>query len=211
MSAWSLALSLVGVLAYAAISHGPMMQDAGSGWAVAVLLAPPALALATWGLRERRTLLPGLVILALAALGVAIARGGVAAVSLACLLEHAGVHIALGAVFAGSLRDGGSLVGQLAARVHALTQAMEAYTRRVTQAWALYFFAMAALSVALWLRGSWPHWSLFASFGTPLGVATMFVGEYLLRYRLHPEFERASWRDVMHAWRRPPACGAARP
>jgi hypothetical protein len=28
----------------------------------------------------------------------------------------------------------------------------------------------------------------------------MFAGEYLLRYRLHPEFERATMRDAIRAW-----------
>ena len=30
----------------------------------------------------------------------------------------------------------------------------------------------------------------------------MFVGEYLLRYRLHPEFERATLADTVRAYSR---------
>ena len=37
-------------------------------------------------------------------------------------------------------------------------------------------------------------WAVFANLLTPLALVAMFVGEYLLRYRLHPEFERASAR-----------------
>ena len=35
-------------------------------------------------------------------------------------------------------------------------------------------------------------WSLLANLLTPAVVAALFVGEHLLRYRLHPEFERAA-------------------
>jgi uncharacterized membrane protein len=211
MSAWSLGLSVVGVLAYAAVSHGLMTQAAASPWTVAVLLGPPAFALMLFAWRARRWWLLAAVTAVFAATGLAVARGGLGTLSLLYLLQHAGIHVALGTAFAASVRGPSSFVGRLAARVHPLTPAMLAYTRRVTQAWALYFFAMAGLSVVLWHAASWAHWSLFASFGTPLGVITMFVGEHLLRYRLHPDFERASLRDVVHAWRRPHACGTARP
>ena len=213
MSAWSLGLAVVGVLAYAAVSHALMTQAAASPWTAGVLLGPPWVALAVFAWRARRRLLVALVVVALAALAVALARGSVASMSLAYLLQHAGIHVALGSAFAASVHGTDSLIGRLAARVHPLTPAMQLWTRRVTQAWALYFFAMAAASVAVWLTGSLARWSWLASFGTPLGAAALFVGEHRLRYRLHPEFERASLLDVMRAWRRPAACedGAASP
>ena len=52
----------------------------------------------------------------------------------------------------------------------------------------------------------WPApfaaWALFANLLTPLAVVLMFVGEFLLRYRLHPEFERATLADAMTAYAR---------
>ena len=210
MSAWSLGLAVVGVLAYALVSHGLLTQAADAPWAAGVLLAPPVLALAAFAWRTRRRALLALVAPAAAALGAALARGDLATVGLVVLLQHAGILAALGTAFAASVRDEDSLIGRLAARVHPLTPAMRAWTRRVTQAWALYFFALAALSVAVYATGSLARWSLLANFGTPLGAAALFLGEHRLRYRLHPEFERASLRDVLRAWRRPQACGTAR-
>jgi uncharacterized membrane protein len=211
MSPWSLGLSVLGVLAYAIASHDLMTRAGASPWAVALLLGPVALVLAARAWRTRHWGLFALLAAAVATVGIAVARGSVATLNLVYLVEHAGFHVALGTFFATSLRGDSSLVGQLAARIHPLTPAKAAYTRRLTQAWIVYFFTMAAISVALWCAGSFAHWSLFANFGTPLALAAMFAGEHTLRYRLHPEFERASMRDVMHAWRRRHACEAARP
>jgi uncharacterized membrane protein len=205
MSAWSLGLAVVGALAYAVVSHGLVTKAAASPWAAGVLLGPPVIALAAFAWRTRRRLLLALVAVALAALVAALARGSVATLGIVYLLQHAGILVALGTAFAASVKGTDSLVGRLAARVHPLTPAMQTWTRRVTLAWALYFFAMAAASVAVWLTGSLERWSVLANFGTPLGAAAMFFGEHPLRYRLHPEFERASLRDVVHAWRRPHA------
>ena len=146
MSAWSLGLAVVGVLAYALVSHGLLTQAADAPWAAGVLLAPPVLALAAFAWRTRRRALLALVAPAAAALGAALARGDLATVGLVVLLQHAGILAALGTAFAASVRDEDSLIGRLAARVHPLTPAMRAWTRRVTQAWALYFFVLAAPS-----------------------------------------------------------------
>jgi uncharacterized membrane protein len=210
MSAWGLGLAVVGVLAYAAASHGLMTGDAASPWAAAVLLAPPVLGLAAFAWRARRRGLLALAALALAALAAALASGGLAGMRLVFLLQHAGLLVAFGTVFAASVHGDDSLIGRLAERVHPLTPAMRRWTRRVTQAWAIFFFGMAAASVALYLGGSVGRWSLFASLATPLGALALFIGEHRLRYVLHPEFERASLRDVVLAWRRPHACGPAR-
>ena len=40
----------------------------------------------------------------------------------------------------------------------------------------------------------------FANLLTPLAMLVMFVGEYLLRYRLHPEFERATLAQAVRAY-----------
>ena len=41
---------------------------------------------------------------------------------------------------------------------------------------------------------------MFANLLTPLAVVMMFGAEYLLRYRLHPEFERASVTDAIRSY-----------
>jgi hypothetical protein len=37
-----------------------------------------------------------------------------------------------------------------------------------------------------------------------VAIAALFVGEHLLRYRLHPEFERVSLLDTVRAYRNAP-------
>ncbi|GAP37293.1 hypothetical protein [Piscinibacter sakaiensis] len=202
-------LGIGGVLAYAALSHALMLHAADRPWAAAALLAPGVLAGAGWALAQgRRGLLLGctLVLAGLVAWSLA---GSQASVQHLYLAQHAGIHVALGAVFGASLRIGATpMITGFARRVHraGLSPAMAAYTRRLTAVWAGYFFAMAALSVALFAAAPWSAWSLFANLLTPASVALLFLGEHLLRYRLHPEFERAHWRDALRAsWR--PAAG----
>jgi uncharacterized membrane protein len=180
-----------------------MTQAQDSVWSVAVALGP-------------------VVVLSIGALW----RGGQRALALACagaillltaqawrgqplpsrwlyLAQHAGVHLALAAWFGGTLRPGVQpLISGFAQKVHgSLTPALATYTRNVTLAWTLYFLAMAGASVVLFLAGDFRHWSLLANLLTPVLTTTMFVGEYLLRYRLHPEFERVSLQKALQAWR----------
>ncbi len=62
---------------------------------------------------------------------------------------------------------------------------------------------MAALSLVLYAFAPFDAWATFANLVTPLAMLLMFVGEYLLRYRLHPEFERATLAQAVRAYRRP--------
>ena len=87
-------------------------------------------------------------------------------------------------------------------RVHSdFTAEMAGYTRQVTLAWTLYFLGMATASIALFVAGDFASWSLLANILTPVSTAAMFVGEYLVRYRLHPDFERVSLQQALQAWR----------
>jgi uncharacterized membrane protein len=60
---------------------------------------------------------------------------------------------------------------------------------------------MAATSLVLFLAGDFARWSLLANILTPILTAAFFVGEYLVRYRLHPEFERVGLREAVRAYR----------
>lgn len=119
------------------------------------------------------------------------------------LAQHAGVHAALALWFGATLRRGHQpLISQLAQRLHGhLTPAMAHYTRQVTLAWVLYFAAMAAVSLWLYVSGQLHAWSLLVNAITPVATLAMFVGEYLLRYRLHPEFERVDFSAAVRAFR----------
>ncbi|HSW06629.1 hypothetical protein [Aquabacterium sp.] len=195
-----LALGLLAVVLYAVLSHFLMLYAASEPWAVAALFGPlllPCLALA-W--RRRQPLLLGASVLAALALVLIVARGGLGDVKRLYLMQHAGTHLALGLVFLASLRgDGPSLITQMARRVHALSPAMETYTAHVTRLWVGYFFAMMLVSVAVYATLPWSTWSLLANVLTPLAIAVVFVGEHWARYRLHPEFERLTLAQVLHA------------
>jgi uncharacterized membrane protein len=110
------------------------------------------------------------------------------------LLQQAGVYGLLGLTFGRSLlADRVPLCTRWATVVHGqLAPAVARYTRRVTAAWTLFFALMTATLIALFLLAPLAVWSAFANFcGYPL-VATMFIGEYLVRGRALPDMQHAS-------------------
>ena len=178
-----------------------------SPWSLAIVLGPLAfMGIASlWGAGLR---VAALLCAAAALLLAAQAWRGVGIPSRwLYLAQHAGVHLALAAWFGSTLRRGAEpLISMLARKVHrGLTPGMAAYTRHVTLAWTAYFLAMAGASVLLFAAGDFAHWSLLANLLTPLFTAGMFVGEYLVRYRLHPEFERVGLHQAWRAYRGEPA------
>jgi len=116
--------------------------------------------------------------------------------------QHVAIHLLLALVFGLTLQAGREpLVTALARRVHGtMTPAMAAYSRKVTAAWTGYFVAMATLSLVLYAVTPFDVWAAFANLVTPLAILVMFIGEYLLRYRLHPEFERATLAQAFRAY-----------
>lgn len=205
MPDWRLVLGLLAAAAYALLSHGLMLHAADHPWAVAALLGPLLLAGLGFALKRRHLLVVVLMLLAGVGLLVVVARGGIGPVARLYVAQHVGIHFALCLSFGLSLwRSPLSLIGQIAQRVHgSLTPAMVAYTRRVTVVWTGYFLGMALLSLWVYARWSWDSWSLLANVVTPLAIALLFVGEYLLRYRLHPEFERSTLLSAVRAYSRP--------
>jgi uncharacterized membrane protein len=201
MSVQHVVLTLLGAAAYAGGSHWLMVHAANSPWAVVVLLGPLLTMAAGFAWRARQWHTVAGVAAAFAALAAVVARGGVDDVNKLYVLQHAGLHAALGITFAVTLRQPLSIIGKLASRVHALTPDMVRYTRNVTLCWVAYFFCMAALSVATYALAPFSAWSLLANVLTPIALGSLFVGEYLLRYRLHPEFDRTTLMDAVRAWR----------
>lgn len=193
----------VAAIAYAAASYTLMTRAQDSAWSLVVVLGPLVVlgTSAAWGNGQRALAACGLLAAVLLAAFAASGRGLPA--RWLYLAQHAGVHLALAAWFGSTLRQGADpLVSALARRVHgSLTPAMARYTRQVTLAWTLYFLAMATASLALFAAGDFKHWSLLADVLTPVLTAAFFVGEYLVRYRLHPEFERVSLQQAIVAWR----------
>lgn len=206
-----LVLGLLAVALYALLSHLLMLHAANEPWAVAALFGPllvPCLAVA-W--RRRQPLLIAASIAAALALVIIVARGGLGDVKRLYLMQHAGTHLALGLTFLASLRGGGpALITQMARRVHKLSPAMEVYTMQVTKLWVGYFLGMVAASIAVYALLPWSAWSLLANVLTPVIIGVVFLGEHWARYRLHPEFERLTLAQVVHAASRTPG-EAARP
>ena len=206
-----MALLLLAGVAYAGVSHWMMLFHAAEPWAVGVLLGP--LWLTALGLAGSRFGAPGLAVAALAGvLGFALVLLGEAGdPNRLYMLQHVGINALLCGWFGGTLRrDRLSLIGQFAQRIHPLSPGMRDYTRRVTCVWTAYFALMVVASVVVYATLSFAAWSVLANLLTPLMVGVLFVGEYLLRYRLHPEFERTRLIDTVRAFYSVPADPAAR-
>lgn len=197
-----LGLIAVTVLGYAGLSHYLTAQAAGSAWSLLAILGPMVVLAAIGLWRGGQRALAIALALAIAALTWRLRRGGDFDPTWLYLAQHAGIHAALGVAFGRTLRPGHqALISAMAERVHrGLPPGMGGYTRRLTGVWTVYFFGMALTSLGLFALAPLEIWSLFANVATPLAMCALFVGEYLLRYRLHPEFERVSLVTVIRAY-----------
>jgi uncharacterized membrane protein len=112
--------------------------------------------------------------------------------SLLSLVQESGVYSLLGLTFSRSLlRNHVALCTQLADKLHGPLSSLEVlYTRRVTAAWAVFFFIIAA-SILLFLRTPLRIWSIYSNFCVLPLVGAMFVAEYLVRRRVLPQVKRA--------------------
>ena len=203
MRARTVLVGLLGV-AYVVGCHWLMTSAPDSRWSALLVIGPMLALVALFAARRGQRLVAGLAALVLAGLVLQAWQGGGLAPATLYLAQHVAIHASLALLFALTLRPGQEpLVTALARRVHGvLTPAMQAYSRKVTIAWSIYFVLMAAISVGLFLAAPFAAWAVFANLLTPLALLLMFVGEFLLRYRLHPEFERATFTAAMHAYAR---------
>lgn len=200
-------LAAVGLLslAYVLGSHWLMTRDSLSPWNAVGLITPmlAAAAFGTWRAGQHGR---SFVLLALIAALVGQALTGVrVAPPLLYLGQHAGIHLMLALWFGSTLRAGEQpMIAVMAQRVHgSLSADMALYCRHVTQTWVLYFVGMAAVSVLLFATAPFEAWAVFANLLTPLSLVALFVGERFVRYRLHPDFERASLLDAVRAYNAP--------
>ena len=203
MRARTIAVGLIGV-AYVVGSHWLMTRAPASNWNAVVVIGPMLALLALYAWQRGRRVLAGAVLLALAALGLQGWRGGGVAPATLYVAQHVVIHAALAVLFALTLRPGHEpLVTALARRVHGhLGPGMAAYSRKVTIVWALYFVVMGTVSIALYAFAPFDAWAVFANLATPAAMALLFVAEFLVRYWLHPEFERATFGAAISAYSR---------
>ena len=195
------AIALVTV-AYILGSHWLMTQAHASPWNAVGVLTPMLAAIAVGAWRGGQHAVGGLAALAIIGLCAQALFGVKVPPPLLYLAQHAGIHLFLAFVFGITLRAGHTpLITTLARRVHRnFTPDMVAYTHKCTIAWVVYFVGMAAVSVTLYAFAPFDTWALFANLLTPVTLVAMFVGEYLLRYWLHPEFERATFADAIRSY-----------
>ena len=188
---------------YVVGSHWLMTSPHPTPWNAVGVLTPMLAAIAIGAWRAGQRMIGAVAGLAIAALCVPALLGLQPSAQLLYLAQHVGVNVFLALGFGSTLRAGQtSMITTMAMRVHRVfTPAMAVYTRKVTVAWTLYFVAMALLSVLLYAFASFEVWALFANILTPIAVGAMFFAEYLLRYRLHPEFERTSVADAIRSYR----------
>ena len=195
--------AIVGVgAAYVAATHWLMTSAPPSPWNMVGVLAPMLAAVAFGAWRGGQRWLGGAATLLLLALCAQALLGLQLAPGLLYMAQHVGVNALLALGFGATLRAGHTpLITTLARRVHRVfTPEMALYTRKCTQAWTLYFIGISAVSIALYALAPFDTWAFFANLISPLTVAVMFGGEYLLRYWLHPEFERASVADAIRSY-----------
>lgn len=211
MRARTVLVGLVGA-AYLAGCHWLMTSAPTSRWNAVVVIGPMLGLLALFAARRGQRLVAGVAALGLAGLVLQAWQGGGLAPTTLYLAQHVAIHAALAVMFALTLRPGQEpLVTALARRVHGgLSPGVAAYGRKVTLVWSGYFVLMAAISIGLFLFAPFDAWAVFANLLTPLAMVLLFVGEFLLRYRLHPEFERATLADAMNAYSRRHAAPADR-
>ena len=206
-------LAALASLAYVAGSQWAMINAPTSPWSAVALLGPMLLALSAWLWQSHQRLLAVCAASAVAVLCFKAAAGSAMAAEKLYLAQHVAVHTGLGLWFGATLRPGlKPFISGLAERVHRhLTPPMWVYTRKVTVAWTIYFAGMSAVSLALYAAAPFEAWATFANLLTPVALGLMFGGEYLLRYWLHPEFERVTMLDAVRAYRQSSQPASAAP
>lgn len=169
-------LLLAGVLYPFAVHYG---LGHFAPWQFAVLLGALWLARALSAPRR-----PGGLWLALAVLAFC---GVLALADSAQLLRWYPVLISLGmlGLFGTSLLHGMPLAERLARlREPELPPRAVRYTRRVTQAWCVFFLANGLIAAALALWGSQAWWTLYNGLIAYLAMGLLFAIEWLIRQRV---------------------------
>lgn len=198
-----LALVVAGAAGGLAIVHLSSTGRLPPSVSVVVALAPLLLlALAfAWRSRWRAPVL--LAVLAGAGAAVHFRAGLSQHVPALWLLQHVGGHGALAIVFGRTLLPGEVPLATRVARsvLPSMPPEVVRYTRGVTIAWTLYFVAMTALSVALYLGAGPAAWSTFATLVSGPLVGLMFVLEFALRRFMVPASHRATIAQTVTGFR----------
>ncbi|WP_439520375.1 hypothetical protein [Hydrogenophaga sp.] len=126
-------------------------------------------------------------------------------------LQHLGIHVALGVFFGRSLLGPGeALITRMARRIfsHELSARKVRYTRNVTLAWTVFFFANALVSTVLFIFAPPAIWSVHANLLTGPLIGLMFVVEHIWRLCVLAPHERPGLADIVKAYRRESAAAS---
>ena len=144
-------LAAVASVAYVAGSQWLMIRAPESPWSAAALLVPMLAVVCVWMWHAQQRLLAACAAAAIVFLLFQALAGQPVAAEKLYLAQHVVVHLCLALWFGASLRPGHTpFISSLAARVHRhLTVPMQAYTRKVTLAWTIYFVLMVLVSLEI--------------------------------------------------------------
>jgi uncharacterized membrane protein len=218
---FKVALIAFAIAAYAAASHFALILPNGRAIAAALALGAPAIAISVFLFQWLAGRLATFAFLktsgaarsaTAAALAVLPIFGFLSLVwpmvlvnaEMLYFAQHIGTNALLGWVFGHTLVAGATpLVVTFARMVHpALPAEIEAYARRVTVAWTLFFVVTCVVSTILFFAAPLAAWSTFAVLLQWPSVAAFFVSEYLLRRLLFRHFEHASLKQGFDAYSR---------
>lgn len=188
------ALILPACLGYQVLVHSVLVGEHGRILRLA-LAAIPLLMVGYWVAKSARNkLLWTLVLVGAAATVYAFEQQEQLGLPAMTALTHAGINLLMLWVFGRTLRQGREpLVTGFARKVHGtLPPYIEAYTRRVTLMWCVFFMSQIGVSSALFAFASLDVWSLFVNMLSLPLVVLMFVVEYVYRVIRYPAYEHAS-------------------
>ena len=175
-SVWLIALGAI-VLSTALHVVPQLLREAvDPAWSMLVLMTLDACVVALI-VRSRSALLVGILLAAL--LGAAVWSHQ----QLLAALPSIALNLMLAGVFAVTLRRGETpLIVRIAELDSAaLTPPFRRYLQALTRAWAIFFAAMAGLSLLLMLYAPFAWWSLFINvLSWPL-IGLMFIAEWVVR------------------------------
>ena len=155
-------------------------------------LSLPLLGLAFWVFSRAKNKLRWSFVLLLGGLEIYLVEQDQIALLALYGISHFAAYVALLYFFGRTLMPGGeALITRLARRIHGtLPLEMEAYTRKLTIAWCLFFSAQLIMSVLLYRFTSLESWVFFINLlNLPL-LALMFIADYvyrLIRFRHYPQ------------------------
>lgn len=198
------------IVAYDALAHYVSTYPDAAPWAALLSLLPATALLAE--LLHRRFGLPAALLGGLASIGFALLVWPLVRDNLThlYLLQYLGTNLALASYFGQSLLgDRTPTCTTFAMLLHPSPSAtVVRYTRQVTLAWTVFFFASACISILLYLFAPIALWSAFTNLFYLPSLALMFIGEGLVRRKRLPPEERhgiiASVKAYMTATRTPP-------